>query len=199
VSGYVELLSQGVDEPDLAADMLARSRRELERIQHIIGDLLSYARPEELAFSAVEVEGLLNEAQARVRIMPQFQAIQVRVEVEETLPCLWIQREKVHQVLLNLLLNAADALGGRGVVRLQALLHEDGVLLKCVDSGPGFDPDVLEKIFEPFFTTKQPGEGTGLGLAISHRIVSSQGGRLSAVNAVGGGAELWVTLPVEAG
>jgi len=196
VMGYVELLQQGLDEPELEADIVRRCRAELERIQNIIGDLLDYARPDQTPFAAEEVESMLKEAAERVRVLPQFQAIQIRIELDEGLPEVYIQREKIHQVLLNVLTNAADAMQGRGVIRLQASQENELVSVVCLDEGPGLNEEVLGRLFDPFYTTKEPGKGTGLGLAISHRIVRSQSGELSAGNQEKGGAWVKVQIPV---
>ena len=195
VVGYVEILISGLEDKELEADILKRSRKELDRIQVIIGDLLDYARPGELPFVAVEIRGLLQEARKRVRLLPRFQKVTVELEFEDDLPDLWLQKEKVHQVLMNLLLNSADAMSGSGTVCLSAIGQEGGIEIQCRDSGAGFDPGHLEKVFDPFFTTKEPGGGTGLGLAISHRIVASQGGTLTAENNPAGGALLRLFLP----
>jgi C4-dicarboxylate-specific signal transduction histidine kinase len=196
VVGYVDLLSQGLSDPELEAEILVRCGAELDRIRGIIGDLLDYARPEDLPFQPVEVESLVSEALARVDLMPSFQGVALKMSVADALPTVRIQREKVDQVLLNLMLNAADVLGGSGSIELVAIADEDFISIHCLDSGPGFDLSVLDQLFEPFFTTKQPGAGTGLGLAISLRIAKSQSGSLEAGNRDVGGAWVCLRLPV---
>ena len=99
------------------------------------------------------------------------------------------------QVLLNLLLNAADAMGGVGRVAIDAREEAGAVELTVADEGPGLRGEHLARLFEPFFTTKEPGEGTGLGLAISNRIVESMGGTLTAANRAPRGAVFTVRLP----
>jgi two-component system sensor histidine kinase PilS (NtrC family) len=96
-------------------------------------------------------------------------------------------------VLLNLLLNAAQAAGGTGRVQIECAAREGRVLLRITDSGPGFTPEALENLFTPFFTSKE--KGTGLGLAISNRIVESHSGRIEVDNLPGGGAVVTVELP----
>ena len=104
------------------------------------------------------------------------------------------------QVLVNLLLNAADAMGGRGRVTIHAARAKDGARVEFTvrDTGPGIPPELLPQLFDPFFTTKPPGEGTGLGLAICHSLVTSFGGTISAANAPDGGAEFRIELPIAA-
>ena len=195
VVGYVDILIDGVDDEELKAEVMERSRRELQRIQSIIGDLLDYARPDELPFEAVEVRELLEEAKKRVKLMSKFTEVAITLRLSDSLPPIWIQRERVHQVLLNLMLNSVDALQGAGEISLGAHPVDGGVELSCRDTGPGIQPENIGKVFDPFFTTKEPGGGTGLGLAISHRIANSQKGELRAENHVDGGAVFRLRLP----
>jgi signal transduction histidine kinase len=196
VMGYVELLQEGLKDPEMEKDIVHRCRVELERIRQIISDLLDYSRPEALSFAPESVDALLEEAMARVRVLPQFQGIQMEVRLEEDLPQVQIQRSKVHQVLLNLLMNAADAMQGKGVISLEASASDGGVSIRCLDSGPGFEEENLGRLFDPFFSTKEPGAGTGLGLAVSLSIAKSQSGTLRAGNREEGGAWVCLELPV---
>lgn len=108
-------------------------------------------------------------------------------------PSVLADREQIRQVLLNLLLNAAQAAGGTGRVQIECASRDGRVLLRITDSGPGFTPEALENLFTPFFTSKE--KGTGLGLAISNRIVESHSGRIEVDNLPDGGAVVTVELP----
>jgi signal transduction histidine kinase len=196
VIGYTELLAQGLEDQEVERDLLARSQRELERIRGILGDLLDYARPGTGETVDVNVRLLLEEAVRRVGVSPGTRDVAVTVEVRGDLPAVRVEPDKIQQVLLNLLLNAGAAMGGRGSIRLGAQLVQDEVIIWCEDDGPGFDPADLPHVFDPFFTTKEPGEGTGLGLAISLRIVEEQGGWIRAENTESGGACVQFGLPV---
>ena len=103
---------------------------------------------------------------------------------------------ELQQVLFNAMLNAAQAMSGRGSIDVRAERAADNrIRVRVRDEGPGFPEDHLARVFEPFFTTKPPGEGTGLGLAISYEIVQELGGSMSASNDPGGGACLELVLP----
>jgi C4-dicarboxylate-specific signal transduction histidine kinase len=106
-----------------------------------------------------------------------------------------VEAGPVAQVLVNLLLNAAQAMGGRGSVKVGATRQDHEVWLTVEDHGPGLPPEVQSRLFEPFFTTKPAGQGTGLGLAVSRHLLSTQGGALEAKNAAHGGAVFTVRLP----
>ncbi len=212
VIGFQDLLVESMDDPgprELAfeRDLVARSRRELDRIHRILRQLLDYARPGSGMSEDVDVGAALRDAVATVRAVPAIRALDVRVEAPDALPSVRLEREKLHQVLVNLLLNAADAtvetrtVGGslRGEVRLIAGVIGEGearqVEIRCEDSGPGFGPEAMKHAFEPFFTTKAMGKGTGLGLAMCQQVIEGAGGQISAENLEGGGACLRLRLP----
>ena len=102
---------------------------------------------------------------------------------------------ELQQVVFNILLNAAQAMHGKGRIKVRARLEEGNVTLEVRDSGPGIPPGNLARVFDPFFTTKPPGEGTGLGLAVCYEIVHELGGAIRASNMPGGGACFEVVLP----
>ena len=99
------------------------------------------------------------------------------------------------QVLLNLLLNAADAAAGKGAIAVTVAVDADAVSIHVDDSGPGISQQAAERIFDPFFTTKEPGQGTGLGLAVCDRMVATAGGDLRYEPGPLGGARFTVLVP----
>ena len=107
---------------------------------------------------------------------------------------------QIQQVLTNIIINAANAMGGKGKIRITSGLSEEmkEVVLTFKDTGPGIPENIIDKIFEPFFTTKAPGEGTGLGLSVCYGIAQQHGGNLEAKNSPEGGAVFTLTLPLEA-
>jgi two-component system NtrC family sensor kinase len=115
--------------------------------------------------------------------------VEVRVEVRGV-PVAWGEPALLHQVLVNLLLNAADA-GARHIV----LRAEPGVRIEVEDDGEGVPAENLPRLFEPFFTTRPPGKGTGLGLAIAHRILEQHQGRIEVRSVPGTGTTFVLSLP----
>lgn len=200
ILGLSEVLLEGDLEPEESQDYLGRIRHEAERVNRIIRDLLEYAR------SSPEAQcGLCSVAEAAdaaVGLMaPQktFRLIDVQVIIDDDLSPVCLSLDQLTQVLLNLLMNAADAVGGEGEVRLRARRAEEAVRIEVSDSGPGVPDDQLEQIFDPFYTTKDPGEGTGLGLATCEGIVARAGGTVSARNKPGGGLTVTLELPLAEG
>jgi signal transduction histidine kinase len=179
VLGFVEILIP--DEKDAERrDMLERIRKETGRIRDIISDLLDYSRPRTDVPEAVVLAEVVDVALGLVRPQARFRDVAVTTELPEGLPAVSAAAPRLVQVMLNLLLNAADAMGGSGKIAIsaKALDGDAGVALFVSDSGPGVPEGDRDKIFDPFFTTKEPGKGTGLGLAVSRSIAQGFGGDL---------------------
>jgi signal transduction histidine kinase len=177
-----------------ADDFLARIAAEAQRIDAIVRDLLDLARPTEPVLGAVDLAALAEGAVRLAKIQARFRAVEVALAIPASLPRVVADERRLVQVILNLLLNAGDAMAGQGKVRIAACAERGGVEVEVADDGPGVPAADLPRVFEPFFTTKGAGQGTGLGLAVSLGIVESFGGELRAGNAPAGGAifTLWL-------
>ncbi|HLM43666.1 MAG TPA: ATP-binding protein, partial [Myxococcaceae bacterium] len=174
----------------------------VERIRQIVSDLQGFSRMDgTLEPTVCSLAEVVKDA-TRLASVRLKHVARLQVEVSEALPGVFAVRRRLAQVILNLLVNAGDALesrqGHEGEVRVVG--HADGstVTLLVEDNGPGFKPEVLPRLFEAFFTTKEPEKGTGLGLALSREFVEQFGGTLSAENRSEGGARLRITLPAHA-
>jgi len=192
VRGYLGLLADGL-EPDEQADVLRRSRAELERIHETIRGLLTYARSGTDATAppeTISVHSVLEDALQLARGHPALRGVTVEVAAGPD-PAAWAQPARLQQVILNLLLNAAQAMVSVNGPRIDVEVgvdDDDRVFLQIDDVGPGVPDDVKASIFDPFFTTKAPGEGTGLGLAVSRALMEGMGGDLTVEDRAGGGA-----------
>jgi signal transduction histidine kinase len=150
------------------------------------------------------VIGDMNETIERVvdLIAPQLRVdgIRTRVELHSGLPLIPMDKERIEQVIFNLISNATAAMTGREnkVLKITTKPNPQGsVLIVFSDTGAGIDPSDIDKVFDPFFTTKDPGEGTGLGLFIAYSIVQEHAGRIWAENNESGGASFYIDLPIE--
>jgi signal transduction histidine kinase len=200
ILGLLELLEGGDLEPEEEREFLRRIHGETERIHVIIRDLLAFARegraaePDEAG--EADLAEVIEDAVKLVGPQKDLRSIDVERRIEEDLPKVRGRAERHTQVVLNLLLNAADALPGGGQIRIELGRAEPGfVELSVTDTGPGIPVEVLDQLFEPFVTTKPAGEGTGLGLAVCHTIVGRLGGSIRADNPKEGGARFVVRLP----
>jgi signal transduction histidine kinase len=193
VLGYVELLSQGEVPEKTERDILARARTELQRIDRTIQSLLGYARPGTGSAEEIHLEALFQEARSTISAQASMQHTKVTTEIEPGTPSVFLERDKLHQVLVNLLLNALAAPASE--VHLVGRGSDDGVEIQCEDDGPGLDEVVCERAFEPFFTTKDVGQGTGLGLATCQQVIEAAGGTIVLENREKGGACATIRLP----
>jgi two-component system NtrC family sensor kinase len=198
--GLEDLLLEGGLDPAEQQDFLQRMRKETERISRILRDLLQFARPGEPHELPGGAEGDVAEAVADTAalIAPQkaMRGVELEVDVPRELPTVALRAEQLMQLVLNLVLNAVDALDGGGRVRVTARLSTVGVQLVVEDNGPGVAERVRERLFEPFVTTKEVGKGTGLGLAVCRGLVEAVGGAIALDVAFEGGARFVVELPL---
>jgi signal transduction histidine kinase len=181
-------------EQGLLLEPLHLVRDEIRRLDHILEDFLQFARPREFYPKPVEVAPVLDRvltllggpAEKRgVRVLRDFEAV----------PPVAGDEERLQQVVMNLGLNAIDAVPAGGWVRFSCRVGDepDQVEILVDDSGRGVPPEIRERIFEPFFTTKA--EGSGLGLPIVHAIVTQHGGTITAEDAPEGGARFALRVP----
>jgi signal transduction histidine kinase len=202
ILGFQDLLLMGGLEPEEQRDFLERMKRETERIHRVLRDLLDFARPAarhgELEKDAPgSVREALDDVVSLVTPQKGFRELALEVDVPQGLAAVAISHERLVQVLLNLVLNASDAVparGGRITVRA-ASRGEGRVEIAIEDNGPGIAPSVRGKLFEPFVTTKEVGKGTGLGLAVCRGLVEAAGGTIVAEEAPSGGARFVLDVP----
>ncbi|SES79154.1 sensor histidine kinase [Stigmatella erecta] len=179
-------------------ELLNETRQGVLRIQQIVMDLRRFARPTLESEEQGHPQEAMEEAQ-RMAAMRLHGGGEVVLEVPPELPPVRLGQRYLVQVLLNLLLNAADSVEEVVPPRpprilMRARRTQEGVRLEVEDNGTGIPQDVLPRLFEPFFTTKPPGKGTGLGLALCREYVARVGGTLCAENRPEGGARLILSL-----
>ena len=168
-----------------------------KRISSAVRGLLNYARPAPLTISRISVERMVSETLNFLHHQPMFRSIHVATEISEFLPMISADANQLSQILMNLLLNAAQAMpeGGKITISATKVKFEESVEIVVADSGAGIPADVLPHVFEPFFTTKR-GKGTGLGLSISQAYVHSHGGDIRLESLPGRGTTVRLTLPI---
>jgi hemerythrin-like metal-binding protein len=178
---------------DLQA-LLAESRDGLERVRRIVADLKDFSQVDAAAWQEVD---LLASLETTLNVLGHEFAGKVEVVRElQPLPRVRCIAAQINQVLMNLLLNAAQALDGQGVLTLRSGVEGSGVWIEIADNGPGMDEKTRQRIFEPFFTTRPVGKGTGLGLSVTWDIVRNHGGTIAVTSAPGRGSVFRVWLPL---
>jgi two-component system cell cycle sensor histidine kinase/response regulator CckA len=198
---WAERLSQRSTLDEAARRGLETILSESERAARIVRSLLTFARKRQTTRAMVDVNQLVRETLALRSYEQRVTNITVIDALATGLPQVFADGHQVQQVLLNLVINAEQAMlsaNGRGVlvVRTWHDPDQEAVLLEINDDGPGIPDDVQPKIFDPFFTTKDVGKGTGLGLTVAYAIVQEHGGRIRLESRPGVGASFFVELPV---
>jgi PAS domain S-box-containing protein len=184
-----------------SADIFRDNADGFKRIVNIVSNLMSFSRMSQNAgFDVYDVNEGIDTT-----LVVAWNEIKYVADVQKnfgTLPKIYARSGEVNQVILNILVNAAQAIASqkrkeKGLITITTALSGTYVTIKILDDGPGIPKEILNRIFDPFFTTKEPGKGTGLGLSISHDIiVTKHKGRLSVISAEGKGTEFKIELPV---
>ena len=199
ILGHTQLAIRrlGPDNPAMASlDLIARETR---RCIDIIKNLMRFARQETLQFQPVDANEAVGAALSIVDHQLSLHGIRIVRDLGESLPQVSGDINQLQQVLVNLAINAQQAMAGqRGELLVRTRAVGGQVLIELQDSGPGISPELQKKIFEPFFTTKAAGQGTGLGLSVSYGIIESHGGRIEVRSSLGSGATFVISLPVAA-
>lgn len=191
--GYLEFLKTKIaDEENL--DILKRSIVETQRIDFLVRELLDFSRPSNMLTERVDFVG---EFRKSLELL-EHQGVLNNLTIADLLPKesvpVKINRHKLQQVFINILLNAVHACRRGGEITVSGESRTDGVCIKIADSGCGISAEELGKVFDPFYTTKDPGEGTGLGLAICQRIIDEAGGTIDVKSKLGEGSVFSLVL-----
>ncbi|MBE0501768.1 MAG: HAMP domain-containing histidine kinase [Desulfuromonadales bacterium] len=198
ILGYAELLKEDLQgDPQKGADLQAIID-ECHRCRRITGGLLSFSRIQSDSREDVDLSVLITDTIASLQPQKLFRNVTFKFDRSASkLPCTVAgDSGRLRQVLVNLFLNAAQAMQGEGSIVLSLAVQSDLLSLTVSDSGPGVEDQFREQIFEPFFSTKASGEGTGLGLSLCRRLVEDHGGELSLEPKAAAGACFKLTLPL---
>ncbi len=189
----VDLLARQVELDSKSAAILEQMQAQVHRMESAIQDLLSYARPKEPLFTWTEPKQLLERLIALVR--PQADAAGVRITAQqaEGLPKVRVDPELLTQALINLALNAIQAMKPGGMLQISLQGADGNVRFAITDTGVGIESEQMDRIYRPFYTTKH--QGTGLGLAITRGIVERHGGHMEIESVVGEGSTFTLVIP----
>lgn len=197
ISSLVQLLERRVENPDHISK-LERISANIQRITKIVRELVDFTRPQGTDTQTVQVNDVVQNAVGLMSYDKRSQEIKIELDLGPNLTQVKASPDKLHQVVVNLLVNAFDALRGKGdTIKIATAEDALTVSIRVEDNGVGMDEQVRDKIFEPFFTTKEIGKGTGLGLSVSHGIIASMNGRLSVTSEPDKGASFIIEIPKE--
>jgi signal transduction histidine kinase len=193
IAGVMEIVGRDLPPESPAIEVLGEVRHEVVHINKIVSELLEIARPKPPVYRQGNIIAVAEHAALFARDHASARNVRIEVVKPALVPELEFDSGQIHQVLLNLLLNAVQACTDGCSVRVEFESDERYIRVIVTDTGKGIPPSVLPNIFRPFFTTK--GDGTGLGLSLAHRIVEDHGGKLEAASELGKGSRFTLNLP----
>jgi signal transduction histidine kinase len=198
ISGAISVLSDDYPEGDQRREIMMQIQTQIGRLDKTVNDLLYFGKPGSPEFLFTDINDLLKQTLMFVAQHPESRNITRVDEMTHDLPPVWIDRKQIQQVILNISLNAMQAMADGGVLTVETDLFQKDkkswVRIRVTDTGPGIAPEIRVKIFVPFFTTKT--QGTGLGLPICRQLMENNGGSLSVESELGKGTEFTLLLPV---
>ena len=198
ILGYTQLLLRGFNEQDGRHGDLEIIEKQTKNCRRIVQDLLKFARDSQTKRSYVDLIECFNEVISLLGHQFEKEGVIVKTCFEPDLPKVFADGEKLKQVLVNLLVNAKQAISGNGTIVVTSKVDQgqQGILVSVSDNGCGMSHKTAEKIFDPFFTTKPVGIGTGLGLSVSYGIIQAHGGRIEVESEEGVGTTFNILLPL---
>jgi len=195
IAGVIEIIGRDLPATSPARAVVKDVRQEIARINHIVTDLLQTARPHPPKVRKSDLNTTVEHAVMLGRQQGLAKGIEISLHKDPSLPEVEHDSDQIHQVLLNLLLNAQQAIDQKGKIEVTVEKKGAAAVIEVKDNGRGIAAEQLPNIFRPFYTTK--GDGTGLGLSLARRIVEDHQGRIDVTSAVGKGTTFAVVLPLQ--
>lgn len=199
ILGYAQLSLRKVEPQNPLHGNLQIIEKETKRCRNIIENLLKFARQEKVAYQKLSVNQVVEDTAALMDHQMGIHQIRLEKELADGLPAVQGNANQLQQVLMNLLINAQQAMEGHpGRVTLSTKLSgADGVEIRVADTGPGIPAEIRHRLFDPFFTTKPAGKGTGLGLSVTYGIIKDHKGEIRVESEPGQGATFIILLPCD--
>lgn len=196
---FTKLVLEDYELDDAIREDLSRILKDAQRCRDTVKELLEFARQTRYQIKPHDINVALSRTLFLLDKQTLFHNIEIRRSFAENLPMVPGDIQQLNHVFMNLIINAAQAMAGKGVLILKTehLPEKNRVLIEIADTGPGIPDDVRPHIFDPFYTTKDEGEGTGLGLSLAYSIIKEHQGSIEARNCPDGGAVFAIELPLD--
>ncbi len=200
IVAFSYLILEKINVNDPTRDYVEKIVGQANRSRDIIRGLLDFSRQRKPDKSLSNVNTIMKECIALFENQALFLNIHIDMELQEDLPLVVLDPSQIERVFINLIINAAEAMDGEGLLSLKTYYDagNDWIEITIADSGIGIEAENLDNIFDPFFTTKEVGHGTGLGLAISYGIIKSHRGTIGVESEIGKGSTFIIRLPIKA-
>lgn len=203
IGTFLQMLPYKYDDEDFRGKFYSIAMEETGRVNNLISELLDLVKTRESRFELSDIHQLIERMVLLVSPQTNAKKITVNCIFDESIGQLWLDPEKMKQVILNILSNAVDSMPEGGMVEISTEICNGSsgkkeTVIKMKDNGTGIPSDIIEKIFDPYFTTKHKSNmhnGTGLGLFISHQNIEGHGGRIEVRSQVKEGTEFIITIP----
>jgi len=193
IAGVIDIIGRDLPITSPARAMVKDVRLEIDQINRILTDLLETARPHPPRMMKSNLNTTVEHAVMLARQQVLSKPIRIEVLADPDLPEIEHDSGQIHQVVLNLLLNAVQAINGNGYITVRVGSHDNSATLTVTDTGRGMSPQQISQIFRPFYTTRA--EGTGLGLSLVRRIIDEHNGQINVTSEPGKGSTFEVLLP----
>jgi len=185
IKGAIQVMASQIGQSDSMKEVYQEILVQLSRMEKTVRDLLDFARPSPPSRKSTDLEGVVSRVASFVRRQKDTESISVEEKHQGRLPTAMLDPDQIYQALLNIALNAVQAMSEGGTLTFSTLNRNGDLGITVTDTGPGIEEERLEEIFEPFYTTKH--KGTGLGLSIVKSIVEANGGKVSVSSEIGKG------------
>jgi len=197
---FAKLIMEEYDLEKGAKEDLSRILRDAKRCRDTVKELLEFTRQTRRLMRPHDINRALTRTLFLLESQTLFHNIAIKKELDTSLPLVLSDVQQLYHLFMNIILNAAQAMEGKGMLTVKSSLLPDGdrVRVDISDTGPGISTENLSQIFEPFFTTKEEGKGTGLGLSLAYRIAENHGGLIRAESVPGKGTTFSIELPIGA-
>ncbi len=194
---YANLVRETLGEDHPCGEDLEVIIHEAERCKVIVADLLEFSHQTTYDMNLIDLNAIVRKTVGVLKNQPLFHNIDIQLALDEELLPVYGNSIRLNQVVMNIVVNAAQAMDGNGTIRIASRTRAGGDIVEVLisDTGPGIGEDRVEKIFDPFYTTKDPGEGTGLGLSVSYAIVKEHKGTIRVTSLPGEGATFSLRFP----
>jgi len=195
---YADMLLKNLDDDDERKEDLEYILEDADRCKEIVKNLLVYSRQTNPKKEILLINDLLNKSLALIRDKEIFMNIEIKKNLSHEMMMIQGDKNQIHQVIINLIINAADAMDKKGTLTIRTYRNKEKrkVYLEIADTGCGIDNEKISKIFDPFYTTKELGKGTGLGLSTTYGIINEIGGQISVKETGCGGTTFLIKLPL---